>query len=640
MVKIKMLQSTELSPAGTIQEYTPKGAEYLVKEGVAEYINQSTTQKDVITNKINSDEVTQEQRDAFVNDIKIENQKAEDLVKGKTKRQIYKEALLKNNIAKTEKEALELTEEFKHEPMSDVKPTTNLVALAGFYRLDNYIFNVEEFYKMNNFFYDKNCLFWFWNYPESKYEIKDETDIMNSIDDGLRLSGQTVSTKIKSGYIEAMKRVGRKKEPKPSPLKWIQFKDKAYSLNSGNIYDVKPNYFFTNPIPFKLGTTTETPIFDKLFVEWVGENDVQTLYEMIAYCCYQSYPLQSIFALYGVGRNGKSTFLRILQKFLGKDNICSTELDLITGHNSSRFETSKMFKKLACFMGETNFTMMSKSSMLKKLTGSDLLGYEIKNKQPFDDYNYAKIVIASNTLPTSEDTSDGYYRRWIVIDFPNQFTEGKDILVDIPDSEYENLALKVTTILPKLLERGYFTGHKDPEVRKQKYIMASNPFPQFMKEYTTQDSLGYIRFSELYNHYVKYLTKFKRRVISRKEFSRIITLESLEYRKTTKMINGVYQTDNYIEGYKFMLDMLDMLKIETPPPTPETQLQISGYRAYRECNVPKNNTSIILKEKDILDMFKIKQEIEADDTNIEIFRALSHKGDVFEIKPGVYRLLE
>jgi len=81
------------------------------------------------------------------------------------------------------------------------------------------------------------------------------------------------------------------------------------------------------------------------------------------------------------------------------------------------------------------------------LTGGDKIGFEKKNKDPFDDYNYAKMIIASNSLPISQDTSDGFYRRWLIVDFPNEFEEGIDILGTIPEQEYNNLALKITKIV-------------------------------------------------------------------------------------------------------------------------------------------------------------------------------------------------
>jgi len=303
-------------------------------------------------------------------------------------------------------------------------------------KLDNYLDNVKQFWKEQPFFYDKNNIFWFWNKQEYKWEIVDEVDLMNSIDNVLDMGGQTISQRVKGCYMEAFKRYGREKVPEEAPKRWIQFKNKAFSLRSKKQYYVQSNYFFTNPIPYKMAEKSYTPVIDKLFEDWVGEEYVRTLYEIIAYCCYADYPVQVLFCLYGNGRNGKSCFLRLLSRFVGKENICSTELDLLVGNNSSRFESFKLYKKLVCLMGETNFGVLNKSSMLKKLTGGDMIGFEMKGKKPFDDINYAKMIIASNSLPTSEDTSEGFYRRWIIIDFPNEFPEGKDILETIPEKEY------------------------------------------------------------------------------------------------------------------------------------------------------------------------------------------------------------
>jgi putative DNA primase/helicase len=422
-------------------------------------------------------------------------------------------------------------------------------------KLDNYIPNVELFHKKQPFFYDKVGLFWFWDNYEFKYEIKDDTDVMIILDKILGLHGQTVNSKEKANYLEAMKRVGRINIPKDAPKKWLQFKDKAYSLTSGSIYEVKPNYFFTNPIPFEIGDTSETPVMDKLFTEWVGENYKDDLYQLLAYCCYSDYPIQLIFCLYGYGRNGKSQYIKLLNKFIGRENICSTELDKLI---DNRFESFKLYKKLVCSMGETNFGVLKKTSLLKSLVGGDLIGYEKKNKGLFDDINYAKIIIASNSLPNSDDDSDGFMRRWHIIDFPNEFPEGKDIINTIPKYEYSNLAKKVTEILPKLLEDGRFKNLGSIETRRTNFIMASNPIPLFIAEYCEVGEDYFVSSAELYSEYISYLKKSKTRKVKKKEFKDALDDEGFYIEKTTKVVgtdsNGYNTTKNtyWVEGLKLI----------------------------------------------------------------------------------------
>ena len=336
----------------------------------------------------------------------------------------------------------------------------------------------------------------------------------------------------KNEYLENFKKIGRLKIPLEAPKKWVQFKDKAFSIKSYKTYDIEPNYFFTNPIPWKIGEKAHTPVMDQLFREWVGEEHTQTLYELISYCCYQNYPIQLLFCLWGNGRNGKSQFLRILDKFIGKQNRTTTELDLL---NSNRFESFKLYKKLVCLIGETNFGILNNTSLIKRLTGGDPINFEKKNKDPFDDYNYAKMIIASNSLPTSEDTSDGFYRRWLIIDFPNEYEDiGKEIWETVPEEEYENLAKKVTLILPELLERGTFTNQGNIEHRKKKYVSVSNPLSLFVKEECVIRNDLYITYGLFYNKYVQYLSKHKRRIVNRREFINAMELEGFFIQKTTK----------------------------------------------------------------------------------------------------------
>lgn len=443
-------------------------------------------------------------------------------------------------------------------------------------KINNFQDNVNHFWKINPFFYDKTNIFWFWVKKEHKWEMVDDVFMMSLLDKRLGFCGQTVSSSVKSNYLEAFKRVGRDHKPNPAPTKWIQFKDKAISLKSNNIYDVTPDYFFINPIPWEFGKSEDTPTMDKLIIEWVGEEYKQTAYEIIAYCCYSDYPIHLIFCLIGCGRNGKSKFLGLINKFVGKENICSTELDILL---NSRFESFKLFKKLACTMGETNFGVLNKTSLLKKLVGQDLIGFEFKQKKPFDDYNYAKIIISSNSLPPSEDTSEGFYRRWLILDFPNRFPEGKDILQTIPLIEYNNLALKISKILPKLLSNGKFHNQGNILQREEKYIMVSNPLAQFIKENCKKDFNCFIRYSELYVAYRKYLHGIKRRKVGYREFNDVLAIEGLEVVKTSRNINGEFVNGKFIEGLRFVLGVPIMTGFSTHSPYKGYNIESRAHQA-------------------------------------------------------------
>lgn len=356
----------------------------------------------------------------------------------------------------------------------------------------------EIFNQLQPLFYDRAGCWWLWNADKFKWEMSDEVDILNMIE---QYTGKDVITpKERTIILNGLKQEGRKHIPKKIKPTWIQFRDKIFDINTGNNFQATSEYFVTNPIPWEMhnGNLEETPNMDRIFKEWVGKDNIRILYEILAYCLIPDYPIHRLFCLIGAGLNGKSCFLRLLKKFIGEENITATELDTLL---TSRFEVTRLFKKLVCIMGETNFEEISHTSIIKKLTGQDLIGYEYKNKTPFNDLNYAKILIATNSLPTTSDKTVGFYRRWTIIDFPNTFSEEKDILADIPEEEYPCLALKCCSILHDLLIARKFTNEGTIEERTKKYEDKSNFLEKFIKEFIIEDTEGYITKADFYRQF-------------------------------------------------------------------------------------------------------------------------------------------
>jgi len=293
-------------------------------------------------------------------------------------------------------------------------------------------------------------------------------------------------------------------------------------------------YFVTNPLPHDLhkDLIESTPTMDKIFEEWVGKDYVKTLYEILAYSMIPDYPIHRIFCFVGAGMNGKSKFLELLRKFIGQDNCCSTELDTLM---QSRFEVTRLYKKLVCQMGETNFEELSKTSTLKKLSGGDLMGFEYKGKTPFEDINYAKIIISTNNLPTTTDKTIGFYRRWMIIDFPNTFSEKKDILKEIPEEEFESLALKSVIILRDLLQKREFHNEGTIEERMEKYEARSNFLEKFINTYLESDVDGFVTKSEFYRKFIDWCKDNRHRQMT--ETSLGMSMKKLNFEGSTKHFN-------------------------------------------------------------------------------------------------------
>lgn len=408
----------------------------------------------------------------------------------------------------------------------------------------------ENFYRIQPYFYDAIGLFWFWNSNKKCYEQVDEYEVMGKLKEtaNQRMFQVTQHT-FWTETIRSLKLIGRGKHPKEFKKTWIQYKDKIYDYKTKESIEVTPEYFNVNPIPHIIGTSKETPIIDKLLTEWVGKDFVLTMKETIALGCLQDYPLHRMVILFGSGLNGKGSCLRFIEKFIGDSNVCSTNLKKLI---KSNFETSKLYKKLLCLMGETDFATLQDTAILKQLTGQDTVSAEFKGKDSFDYRNYATIFIASNSLPATTDKTAGFYRRPLIIDFPNTFEEGKSPEEFIPKEEYENFCLQLLDILPSLIERGRFDKDGNIEERRQKYEEKSNPLKPFIQTNFKEDINSDIPFYKFYDEFKVFCEQRGFREQSKNEVSKQLNEDGYETkRKDIRLPDGSYKQWVHISGLSY-----------------------------------------------------------------------------------------
>jgi len=469
---------------------------------------------------------------------------------------------VKGEIRKRKERAKEIKEENKIEYIESKKEEfkESNFAFSAFNQFTNYLNIAEDFHQIQPFYYDEYKIWWLWNIQENKWERVDDINLMNAIDKNTQ--NPTTNLTVKSEIIEALKRIGRKHKPKKAEKTWIQFKDTIYDIKTEETFKVSPEYFITNPIPWSIGSSEETPTIDKILKEWIykekiqDESFVQTLKEIMAYSMLTYMPIHRIFCFIGEGLNGKGTFLRMIENLIGEDNYCATEIERLS---SDRFESNKLHKKLVCFIGEIDKGIFKKTKTIKSLTGEDTVRIEFKGKDGFDGKNYANPIITTNHLPETSDKTKGFYRRWTIVDFPNTFTEKKNILDDIPEEEYNNFCKQSLSILKSLIAAGEFTNDGTIQEREDKYEKHSNYINEFVRLYCEKEIENYIEFGDFCEKYNEYLISDGMGKKSKVEIGRIITLKGF-IKKVRKITSGMYPTTKMcIEGIKWNMGVEELI---------------------------------------------------------------------------------
>ena len=383
---------------------------------------------------------------------------------------------------------------------------------------------VEAFWNLQPFYYDSSKIFWLWNGEEYKWEMSDEVEFCNSINEELGVD--TIDGKTESEIIRAFKQIGRKHKPKDMGKSWVQFKNKIYDVKTGECFHATPKYFVSNPIPWKVGESEDTPTIDKLFSEWMAGQDESwkdTLYEIMAYNCLIDPFMQRLIALCGGGSNGKGTYIKLTQKFLGKGNYVSSEIKNLS---EDKFEPAVLHKKLLCVMGEVYYDDLKNTNQLKKIAGEDELSFQFKGKTPFTEPNTATCVCLTNSMPITPDKTTGFYRKWLIIDFLRQFEQiDRNLIDDIPEVEFENLAKKCLRLMGELYKKPHFTNEGDFNDRAKRYEERSNPVMKFVADYCDETEGKMITLREFTSKCNDYLKENNLRIMSLKQIGGVLRNE-------------------------------------------------------------------------------------------------------------------
>jgi len=228
--------------------------------------------------------------------------------------------------------------------------------------------------------------------------------------------------------------------------------------------------------------------------------------------------------LVGGGANGKTTFLGLLEAFLGNENVSNVSLQDL---DANRFAAASLHGKLANIYDDLTYNDLVETSKFKMLTGESPIMADIKYRSPFTFINHAKLIFSTNKIPKVKyDDSDAFFRRWLIIVFPNTFV-GNNADPGLLDklthkdqlSGLLNFALNGLT---RLLTQGMFSKSVSTEETREQYIRMSDSVGAFCMDKIAADSDNYIEKKVLFSTYCEYCRDLKLPSVSESTFHRNI----------------------------------------------------------------------------------------------------------------------
>ncbi len=303
-----------------------------------------------------------------------------------------------------------------------------------------------------------------------------------------------------------------------------------------------PSYDSISQLPFDYMIDAKSPRWEKFIGEVTrGEaGQARLLRQFAGYCLTNDTKYHKALILVGGGSNGKSVFSSMLTHLLGNQNTSAYSIDQING----RFGLAGLYGKRLNIIEEVKEGYYE-SDIIKKLISGESVSAEIKMKQ--DALNFrptTKLLFCVNSLPRLQDTSDGAFRRFIIIEFSQRF--GEEGLVADP-----NLGQKLREELPGILvwslggladlvnEQGFTETQRNKDAIEE-YKKENSGVREFVAEKCVIRLDGREDRDKLYEQYGIFITDCGGKSKGRTGFVR--ELKSLGYRTVKRSTTHGYHT--------------------------------------------------------------------------------------------------
>ena len=202
-----------------------------------------------------------------------------------------------------------------------------------------------------------------------------------------------------------------------------------------------PQFFALSKLPYDYDPKATCPKFLE-FLEQMMKGDkerILLLQQWAGYLFLPSLGEQKFLICYGSGANGKGVFTKILEELVGPENCSHVSLHRF----GDPFALYSTLGKLLNSTSESGKSLTAHvETILKAYVAGDRMTFEQKYRDPIQATPTAKVMICTNELPAFTDSSEGIWRRVILLPW--------EVAIP-PDQQDKKLVSKLREELPGIL---------------------------------------------------------------------------------------------------------------------------------------------------------------------------------------------
>jgi len=218
----------------------------------------------------------------------------------------------------------------------------------------------------------------------------------------------------------------------------------------------------------------------------IDKENIQTVLEMMASVFVRKPIDEKSFIMLGSGENGKSVLLDYLAKIIGVDNVSHIPLQVLS---DDKFASSRLEAKLANIFSDLEKNELRHTGIIKDLSSGEPIHVQMKNQNGFDLRPFATLIFSTNRFPKVFDQSQGFFRRWMIIQWLRNFENDPERDNNLKEKllsnrrEMDVVFSHLMFITKELYKNNKFTYSKDWKIIQKMWNESADPVNDFIENY-------------------------------------------------------------------------------------------------------------------------------------------------------------
>lgn len=298
--------------------------------------------------------------------------------------------------------------------------------------------------------------------------------------------------------------------------------------NDWHLRAFDPKDFLTYQLPFGYVPEAICPKFDSYLQKVLPDRESRLILQEFSGFIFTKLNLEKCLILTGGGSNGKSVFFNILTALVGSENTLTYSMGLFN-HEYNRARLTNVLLNYSSEKG----TDLNVETFKALVSGEPLQAREPYGK-PFTINNKVKFIMNCNELPKETESTDAYFRRYLIIPFDVKIHESErdiNLADNIIKNELPGVFNWLLKGLERLVDQKEFSQSQKVNNALAEFKRQADNVALFIEEFNYKPCVTWKKpLSELYGKYKAFCLDDGYKPLGKNKFS--VKLESKGFEST------------------------------------------------------------------------------------------------------------